>query len=348
MTRIRDFRVRFGILPTAHFNAITDVAGVRVGHTTLIEGDAIRTGVTAILPHSDNLFVHKVQAAVHTINGFGKATGFEQVRELGTLETPILLTNTLNVGRVADGLVQYMLRDNPALRSVNAVVGECNDSFLNDIQGRVVTADHVFAAIETAQDGAVQEGCVGAGTGTSCYQFKGGIGTASRRIRETYTVGALVQTNFGARPDLMIGGVPVGHHLLDDALPETPAGSVMVVVATDAPLTARQLGRLARRATFGLARTGTICDSGSGDFVIAFSTAYGQTPSPMLERGGEADIINDLLRAVVESVEESVYNALVAAETMRGYQGQTLYALPHDRLRQLLMRYGRVDDKTSD
>lgn len=319
-----------GTLHTGTRNSITDVAGVAVGHTTRLEADDIRTGVTAILPHSTSLFRQKVPAAVHTINGFGKAVGFEQIRELGTLETPILLTNTLCVGRVADACISYLLPDHPELWSVNPLVGECNDSYLNAIQKRVITEADVLNAINSASE-TVIEGCVGAGTGTVCYGFKGGIGTASR-LADSYTVGALVQTNFGARQDLRILGVPIGHYIPDDSALDDPGGSVMIILATDAPLTARQLGRLAHRATFGLARTGTICDHGSGDFVVAFSTAYqlaGESQS--IERLPD-QALTPLFRAVVESVEESIYNALVAAETITGRDGNTLYALPHDHL----------------
>lgn len=345
MTRWRDFGPARWHYPTGLLNAITDVPGVRVGHTTLKQGDAIRTGVTAILPHGDNLYAEKVPAAVHTINGFGKPIGFEQVRELGTIETPVLLTSTLNVPRVADALISYMIRQNPTLRSVNPLVAECNDGFLNNGGGRYVDEAAVFAAIETAHRGAVAEGNQGAGTGMICYHFKGGIGTASRITRNNgdYTVGALLLTNFGQREDLIMAGVPVGQRLKDDfPLDVGPGpGSLVAVIATDAPLTPRQLGRLARRVAFGVARTGTIGQHGSGDFAIAFSTAYRlshapgspQTTIPYLYDHRLFDV---LARAVVESVEEAIYNALIAAETMTSFQGRTVHALPHDRLRTLL------------
>lgn len=335
MLRFRDLTgLTPGHLPAGRRNSITDVAGVRVGHTTRIEGEDIRTGVSAILPHGDNLYEQKVPAAVHTINGFGKATGFEQVRALGTLETPILLTNTLCVGRVADACISHLLPDNPSLWSVNPLVGECNDSFLNAIQKRVITEQDVFSAIEAA-DEEVVEGCVGAGTGTVCYGFKGGIGTASR-MADDYSVGVLVQTNFGIRKDLHIMGVPIGRYTAqaDDA--EAPGGSIMIIIATDAPLTARQLGRLTGRGAFGLGRTGTICDHGSGDFVVAFSTAYrrGTASNNITLLPDEA--LTPLFRAVVEGIEEAIYNALVAATTLTGRDGNTLYALPHDRVLHLL------------
>lgn len=340
--RLRDLGLESGTLPTGEYNAITDVAGVRVGHTTLIEGDSIRTGVTAILPHADDLFDEKVPAAVHTINGFGKACGFEQVRELGMIETPILLTSTLNVPRVADACMSYMIQSNQKIRTVNPLVGECNDGYLSDIQGRHVGETEVFAAIEAASSGLVEEGCVGAGTGTLCYQFKGGIGTSSR-IAGDYTVGALVQTNFGRRHELMVMGVPVGQHIPKKRNIPVVDGSVMIVLATDAPLTSRQLGRLAHRVPFALGRTGTTCHHGSGDFVIAFSTAYRlademidvpRIPEPQLD---------SLFHAVVESVEESVYNSLVAASDMKGIEGHFVPALPHDELIKWMRHYLRSD-----
>jgi len=352
MTRFREFGLSNGYLPTGQYNAITDVDGIKVGHLTLIKDEHIRTGVTAILPHSGNLFTQKVPAAVYTINGFGKATGFEQVRELGNIETPILLTNTLNVGKVADALVGYMVEQNPKLASVNPLVGECNDGFLNDIHNRHVTAEHVLEAINTAKSGSVSEGNIGAGTGTQCYGFKGGIGTASR-ISDPYTVGVLVQTNFGARRELQICGVPIGEHLKDSHLAYTPPvndGSVMIVIVTNAPLTSRQLQRLTKRASFGLARTGTVCHHGSGDFVIAFSTqnTYAHdNPLPVepIARLDEQQNIDGLFTAVVESVEEAVYNALLSAETMTGKSGRTLYGLPHDEFITLMKQYNHLNKR---
>ena len=342
--RIRDFGLSPGSLPTGQHNAITDVDGVLVGHTTLIRGDDVRTGVTAILPHGGNLFEAKVPAAVQRINGFGKPTGFEQIRELGSIETPILLTNTLNVPRVADALVTYMLAQNPRIGldsagTVNPVVGECNDGFLNDIRARHVIEQDVLNAIANASAGPVAEGCVGAGTGTICYRFKGGIGTASRQAAG-YTVGALLQTNFGRRELLTVGGVPVGRLLADVAQPQVGPGSVMIVLATDAPLTVQQLERLTQRAAFGLGRTGSSCQDGSGDFVIAFSTAnqrgHGVDLVSDIQRVDSSRILDELFLAVVECVEEAVYNSLTAATTMQGRGGNTVYALPHDRLRDLL------------
>jgi D-aminopeptidase len=342
IARIRDFLPQLGYLPTGKHNAITDVIGVRVGHVTRIEGDDNRTGITAILPHSESVFAQKIPASVHTINGFGKSVGFEQVRELGQIETPILLTNTLNVGQVSDALVSYMLQQNPTIWSVNPLVGETNDSILNDIHARVIQEEDVFAVLENAHGGEVTEGCVGAGTGTSCYQFKGGIGTSSRLVGD-YTIGALVQTNFGKRTELRIDGIPVGRELSEANLPELGGGSIMIVLATDAPLTARQLLRLAKRATFGMARTGTVCHHGSGDFVIAFSTQNRVTDTDNaitqpVQRYNETQL-NGLFAGVVESVEEAIYNALVSATTITGRNGHTLHALPHDALRQLIVRY---------
>lgn len=340
-------------------NAITDVAGVHVGNVTRIEGEGvlrpgvgpIRTGVTVILPHMGNLFAEKVCAAVHTINGFGKACGFEQVRELGVLETPIALTNTLNVWRVAEALAQHAIRHNPAIgirtSTVNPVVGETNDGYLNDIQGIHVHSEHVWEAITKATDN-VEEGCVGAGTGTTCFGWKGGIGSASRKMSAQmggYTIGALVQSNFGAPEELMIGGVAVGHQLTPSTKiikPPDP-GSIMIVLATDAPLDSRQLHRLCVRAVAGLARTGSTLHHGSGDFVIAFSTArrIAHQPENMVKvlpaLEDEAQFMQWAFPAVVESVEEAVLNSLCMATTLEGRDGHVRYALPLEEVRKLLI-----------
>ncbi|MBZ0301559.1 MAG: P1 family peptidase [Anaerolineae bacterium] len=361
MTRLRDFGVIPGRLPAGPHNAVTDVPGVKVGHTTLIRGEGklqegigpVRTGVTAVVPHGGSLFREKVTAAVHTINGFGKVMGFEQIRERGTLETPIILTSNLSVARAGDALLTYMLRQNPDVAlttgTVNCVIGECNDGTLNDARGRHIQPEHVWQAIETAVDGPVAEGNVGGGTGTTCYQFKGGIGTASRQVMEgAFTVGALVQSNHGRRPELMVLGVPVGMELLEEYLPETPPGSIMIVLATDAPFSPSQLERLAKRAAFGLARTGAIASDQSGDFVIAFSTSNRQMhyPDEVIHSAtrfvDDGSSINEFFLAVIESVEEAVLNSLIAAQTMTGRDHRKVYALPHDRLRELLKRYGRV------
>jgi D-aminopeptidase len=366
MTRFRDLGAVPGYLPAGALNAITDVPGVLVGQVTLISGEGrlrpgagpVRTGVTAILPHGGSLYRDKVAAGVKTINGFGKACGFEQIRERGVIETPILLTNTLNVGRAADALVAYMLRQNPDIGltagTVNPVVGECNDGFVNDLQGRHVHEAHVFAAIEAAAGGPVAEGNVGAGTGTQCFQFKAGIGTASRLVLGgQFTVGALVQANFGMRRDLMIMGAPIGQHFLESHLPQPGPGSIMIVLATDAPLDARQCERLATRAAFGLGRVGSFGQDGSGDFVIAFSTtsrwphfAPAEPPpadvqhAPRFTEAGSS--MDTLFLATVEAVEEAIYNALVAAQTLTGRDGNTLHAIPHDRLVELLRHYQRL------
>jgi D-aminopeptidase len=349
--RLRDLGIVPGRLPTGALNAITDVAGVRVGHVTLIEGDAMRTGVTAIVPHSGSMFREKVGAGVYTVNGFGKAAGFEQIRERGAIETPILLTNTLNVGVAVDALVGYMLRDHAEIGvttgTVNAVVGESNDGFLNDIRGRHVTQAHVWQALDKATGGTFAEGNVGAGTGTACFQFKGGIGTASR-LAGGFTIGALVQTNFGSRAEMMMLGVPLGAHLLSDYLPQPGAGSIVMVVATDAPLDARQLTRLARRSAHALGRTGTVSHDGSGDFAIAFSTTtkWSHAPAEVVEAttrfSERANEMDALFLGVVEAIEEAIWNALVAAETMTGRDGNTLHALPHDEIVRLFRQYGRL------
>jgi D-aminopeptidase len=314
-------------LPSGPLNAITDVAGVRVGHVTLHDSArGIHTGVTAILPHPGDLFNEKLAAAVHTINGYGKAAGFEQVREMGTLETPIALTNTLCVGRAWDGIVTWMLARHPEIGttgpSVNPLVGECNDSGLNDLRGRHVSPEHVLQALSLAEAGPVAEGSVGAGSGMTCFGYKGGVGTASRQVGG-YTLGALLVTNFGRREQLLIRGIPAGQRLAETraALPPSPTpGSVMILLACDAPLSERQLGRLARRAALGLARCGSTVASGSGDFVIAFSTAQKITHPPtgqLLHLTCLAETALDgLFQAVVEAVEESVLNALCAAEAV--------------------------------
>jgi len=358
--RVRDLGIAPGILPPGELNAITDVAGVRVGHRTRIEGEGIRTGVTAILAHGGNVFQQKVPAAVHTANGFGKASGFEQVRELGNLEAPILLTNTLDVGTALSAGVQWVPRqpDNEEVRSVNVVVGETNDGYLNDIRGQHVSEADVFAAIDSAQPGPVAEGNVGAGTGTRALGWKGGIGTASRALPESlggWTVGVLVQANFGGV--LTIDGLKVGqtlgrHDFREqlDGQPETERdpedGSIMIVIATDAPLGSRNLERLAKRAPLGIARTGGYMSNGSGDFVIAFSTAgrvrYVDPEAVRPHLRLDNDRMSALMLAVVEATEESIYNALVAAEDMTGVEGHTTQALPLDTLREMAARRARA------
>ena len=345
--RARDIGLKPGILPPGPLNAITDVAGVRVGQVTMLEGDGIRTGVTAILPHAGNLFQEKVPAAVYVGNGFGKLVGSTQVEELGVLETPVVLTNTLAVWTAARAVAEYTLAQpgNAQVVSVNPVVGETNDAGLNDIRSFPVRGAQVLEAIRKAAAGPVEEGAVGAGTGTRAFGFKGGIGTSSRVTPAKYTVGVLVQSNFGGV--LTMDGVPVGRELGRYLMQgETGDGSCMMVVATDAPLDARLLKRLARRAMLGMARTGSPSTHGSGDYVIAFSTA------PELRyRNGSAgpqqrtvladDSTTPLFEAAVEATEEAIYNSLLKAVTVRGYGGQTAEALPVERVREILHKYGR-------
>src|SRR5262249_19810954 len=354
--RIRELGVKPGILPPGKWNAITDVPGVRVGHQTIVEGESVRTGVTAILPHAGNLFQKKVPAAVYVGNGFGKAAGFLQVRELGNIETPIILTNTLAVGIAVDAVAGWTLAQpgNEQVRSVNAVVGETNDGYLNDIRARRVTGRDVVAAIETARAspaGPVPEGSIGAGTGTSALGWKGGIGTSSRVLPEKlggYAVGALVQSNFGGV--LTIDGARVGEALgrydfkSDLAAGPAGGGACMIVIATDAPLSSRNLERLARRAVMGLARSGSYMSNGSGDFVIAFSTKNLEDHAPPKPTRQVEELQNDfvspLFLAAVEAVEEAVDNSLLKATTVTGYQGHTMEAIPIDRLKEILSKRG--------
>ncbi|WP_374686686.1 P1 family peptidase [Promineifilum sp.] len=395
MPRIRELGICRSALPPGPRNAISDVAGVTVGHYTLIAGEGVadpgwrpghgpfRTGVTIIRPHGGNLYEEKVAAAVHTINGFGKPAGFEQVRELGLIETPVALTGTMNVPRVADALMTLAVEQSPYIgvgfpdtgwrgyTSVNPVVGETSDGYLSDLQARPIGLTEVRAALAAAS-AEVAEGAVGAGTGTSCYGWKGGIGTASRVLPERaggFTVGALVQSNFGRAEELVIGGVPVGRYVRppDEAqgsggageqgsqnvraispgpqLPRPPAepgGSIMMILATDAPLDARGLGRLCRRAAFGLARTGSTCHGGSGDFVIAFSTTNRVIETGFLGRNPvsttlyEQPLMEWFAAAVVESIEEAIYNSLLMAETVVGRNGHVRYGLPAEEVAKLI------------
>ncbi|MCC5925634.1 MAG: P1 family peptidase [Bacteroidetes bacterium] len=399
--RVRDLGVQPGILTPGQYNAITDVAGVKVGHQTLIEGDSVRTGVTVILPHDGNVFQSRVPAAVYVGNGFGKAVGFTQIQELGELETPIGLTNTLSVYEVAAALADYTLRlpGNEQVGSVNAVAGETNDGWLNEIRARVVRQEDVFAAIANASGGVVAEGNVGAGTGTRALGFKAGIGTSSRVLPESrggYTVGVLVQSNFGGI--LEVVGVPVGvelgnHYLSGEvpyALPENtsrgaairedepvdwisalnkavihanaeraeglPAydfdvdGSVMIIVATDAPLTSRNLERLARRAFMSIAKVGGFASNGSGDYVIAFSTHPDVRIHPSEDEGmlhnrelANAEV-TPLFLAAVEATEEALLNSLFMAESMSGTRDRTMPAIPIDQVKEMLRKYGRIAD----
>jgi D-aminopeptidase len=351
--RARELGIAPGIYPPGRFNAITDVEGVQVGQVTVIEGDDVRTGVTAILPHGGNLFQEKVAGAVFVGNAFGKLAGSTQVSELGTIETPIVLTNTLSVGVAVDAVVRYTLGQprNEQVRSVNALVGETNDGGLNDIRGLHITRQHVLDAIARARGGPVTEGSVGAGTGTITYGWKGGIGTSSRTLPNGYIVGVLAQTNFGG--NLTIAGVPIFRVLQppqriarnvrgSGSDPVSGDGSCMLVVATDAPIDARDLGRLAARAVFGLARTGSSYTNGSGDFAIAFSTS-----PEMRSRFGETalharqvlptDAVSPLFEAALEATEEAVYNSLFQATTVTSRFGAA-EGIPIDRVRELLRK----------
>ena len=349
--RAREVGIVVGVLPTGKWNGITDVEGVKVGQVTLIEGDKIRTGVTAILPHSGNLFQEKVPGAIYVGNAFGKLAGSTQVEELGNIETPILLTNTLNVPLAADGLIEYMLSlpGNEEVRSINPVVGETNDGWLNDIRGRHIRQQHVGEAIEKATSGPVDEGSVGAGTGTICFGFKGGIGTSSRVLPESqggYTVGVLIQTNYGGV--LTINGAPVGRELrgyTGRGRSDQPEGSCMIVVATDAPVLHRNLKRLAKRAMMGLARTGSYSSNGSGDYVIAFSTAKElRIGSQQREKVSAEELPNrmmsPLFMAVVEATEEAVYNSLFKATTITGREGHRVEAILIEKAVEICRRYG--------
>jgi D-aminopeptidase len=339
--RARDLGIVVGSIPTGPLNAITDVAGVRVGHTTIARGDSINTGVTAILPHGGNPFREKVPAAIVVGNGFGKLAGSTQVNELGELESPIVLTCTLCVPRAADAVLTWLLAlpGNEDVRSANPVVGETNDGFLNNIRARPITEADVLSAIRGAAEGPVAEGAVGAGRGTVAFGWKGGIGTSSRRLAAQFggwTVGVLVQTNFGG--DLRIVGVPVGDELRrGDAGRGTGDGSIIMVVATNAPLDHRQLERVARRALAGLARTGSSMSSGSGDYVIAFSTVR---PSDRPTVRPE-DALSGLFQATIDATEEAIYNSLLRAETVRGYRG-VVRALPVDSTITILRRHGAI------
>lgn len=369
--RLRDLGIVTGAMSPGPLNAITDVPGVRVGHSTIIQGEGplrtgqgpIRTGVTAILPHEGEIVDYPVPAAIRILNGAGEITGRSEIDESGALETPITITNTYSVGMAYRGVIEWLTQRDPSLgtgRFVIPCVAETLDSFLNDTAGQHVTVEHVFAALDSASDGPVAEGNVGGGTGMSLFGFKGGIGTASRVVPirdEHYIVGVLVQGNFGRRPDLLVNGVPVGREITD-LLPYAPErvdapkeqdGSIIVVIGTNAPLDARQLGRLCRRGMLGLGRVGSTGRNFSGDLLMAFSNA----PSARLDATSRdhnlvtttrlADwSIDDLFQGTIEATEEAVLNALVAAETMTGRDGNTMYALPHDRMRVIMQRYGRL------
>ena len=342
--RVRELGISPGILSAGKWNTITDVQGVKVGHVTLFEGEDVRTGVTAILPHDGNLFQEKIPAGVVVGNGFGKLMGLTQMEELGEIETPIILTNTLAVPRAAEAVIDWTLaqKGNEGVGSVNPVVGETNDGYLNNIRKMAITKEHVLQAIDGASSGPVAEGCVGGGTGTVCFGWKGGIGTSSRLLPEKlggYTVGVLVQTNFGGV--LQMDGIPVGkklgqYYLREFLDGESADGSIMIVVATDAPVSDRNLKRLAKRGLAGLARTGASMSNGSGDYAIAFSTAeeVRRTSERRAEVWAYPEVPNDrmspLFQAAVEATEEAIYNSLCMAETMTGFRGRTVHSLPLD------------------
>jgi D-aminopeptidase len=353
--RAREYGIQIGILPTGKENAITDVAGVKTGHTTIIKGTNIRTGVTAIIPYEGNIFQQKVPAAIYVGNGFGKLAGITQVNELGNIETPVILTNTLNVSTAMDAVIEYTIlqKGNEKVMSVNAVVGETNDNYLNDIRGRHVTKEDVLNAIKNAKSGRVEEGSVGAGTGTVCFNYKGGIGTSSRKLelqQGGYTVGVLVQTNFGGT--LKIDGVPLHQDPRSFGLHQPQHnnvdGSCMIVVATDAPLDHRNLMRLAKRAMLGLARTGGIASNGSGDYVIAFSTAEANRIPHQSKQPSIANtvLLNDetspLFLAVIEATEEAIINSLFMAKSTTGRDGNTVSAIPIEKIIPILKNAGRI------
>lgn len=353
--RLRDYGIEIGIFDTGDENAITDVKGVSVGQVTLMT-DNIRTGTTVIIPHEGNVFQQKCPAGIFLGNGFGKLAGYSQVEELGNIETPIALTNTLNVANGVNALITYTLSQeaNENVRSVNAVVGETNDGYLNDIRGRHVKEEHFLEAIEKASSGPVSEGNVGAGTGTICFGFKGGIGTSSRKLPESlggYTVGVLVQTNFGGI--LEIAGVPIakelGRYPFQKAI-ESADGSCMVVVITDAPVSSRNLKRMAKRAVLGIAKTGGVMSNGSGDYVIALSNAkenlidYESENSTEERSSLRNDAMTPLFVATIEATEEAILNSLFAAEDMSGRDGNLIESLPKDKVLEIMKKYGRISD----
>jgi len=343
---LRDYGVKIGVMKTGKNNAITDVPGVKVGHKTLISGEDIRTGVTAIVPHEGNLFRKKVPAAIFVGNGFGKLAGYTQVKELGNIETPVVLTNTMSVAAALDALITYTLAQegNGTIGSVNGIVGETNDGGLNDIRARVVKPADVLEAIAKAKSGIVEQGGVGAGTGTICFGFKGGIGTSSRVLPKSlggYTVGVLVQTNYGGV--LEVAGVPVGQMLNNysyrNNIMQDADGSCMIVVITDAPLTSRNLERVAKRAFMGLAKSGGIASNGSGDYIIAMSVAkenlLDESSEFYLPKELQNDAVSPVFMATIEATEEALINSLVAAKTMKGYKGKVVEELPKEIIKRI-------------
>lgn len=343
---LRDYGVKIGVMKTGKNNAITDVPGVKVGHKTLISGEDIRTGVTAIVPHEGNLFRKKVPAAIFVGNGFGKLAGYTQVKELGNIETPVVLTNTMSVAAALDALITYTLAQegNGTIGSVNGIVGETNDGGLNDIRARVVKPADVLEAIASAKSGIVEQGGVGAGTGTICFGFKGGIGTSSRVLPKSlggYTVGVLVQTNYGGV--LEVAGVPVGQMLNNysyrNNIMQDADGSCMIVVITDAPLTSRNLERVAKRAFMGLAKSGGIASNGSGDYIIAMSVAkenlLDESSDFYMPKELQNDAVSPVFMATIEATEEALINSLVAAKTMKGYKGKVVEELPKEIIKRI-------------
>ena len=357
--RVRDYGIQIGTYKTGAFNSITDVEGLKVGHFTLIKNDDVRTGITAVLPYDGNIFMNKIPAAIYIANGFGKLAGYTQVEELGEIETPIILTNTLSVPTAADALIDYMLsmeNNRKYVRSVNPVVGETNDGSLNDIQGRHLTKENVIEAINNAKSGWVEEGSVGAGTGTICFGYKGGIGTSSRILpneKGGYTVGVLVQTNFGG--NLTIAGIPIAEALKNDKEMNSGDGSCMVIIATDAPITSRNLKRLAKRAIFGVARTGGHCSNGSGEYVIAFSTAenlkiaYYAPESDIIElQELRNDKMTPLFEAAMEATEEAILNSLFKSRTMTGRNGLKIEKLPVEKVIKILKNHNIINVSNTD
>lgn len=361
--RLRDLGVTIGTMPTGGHNAVTDVPGVRVGHSTIIEGDNVRTGVTAVHPLEGSAFSEMPPAAIQILNGAGEITGRSQVDEYGLLESPIMITNTLSVGTVHRGCIEWMRQQEPTLGPIHfsiPVVAETYDGFLNDIGGQHVTIEHVFDALNNATGGPVSEGNVGGGTGMMLFGFKGGIGSSSRMVtveEHDYTVGVLVQGNFGIREHLLVDGVPAGREITDlqpERSPEqkipTRDGSIIVVIATDAPLSDRQLARLCRRGMLGLGQVGSTATHGSGDLLIAFSNALEcrvnrfDTSAVLVTPRLDDRRLDPFFQATVEATAESVLNALVAAEDMTGRDGNRAYALPQDRLREVMRKYGRLSD----
>ena len=346
--RAREYGINIGTMKPGKYNTITDVPGIKVGHVTINNNTngCARTGVTAIIPHND-IYNHKCAAAIHVQNGYGKAMGLAQVEELGVIETPIMLTNTLNIGKVADGLISYMVENNEGLRSVNPFVAECNDGKLNEIEKRFVNQEHVHEALNIAKTGEVDEGCVGGGTGMVAFGYKGGIGTASRLLEaegKEYHVGALVQANFGKREHLTIDGIPVGRMIDKDSKELDGSGSIVILVATDAPFDSRQLKRIARRGAMGLARTGSIATHGSGDFIIALSNTrtYDKTlkgEALVNTMVGDGATMSKFFAATVEAVEEAIINAVFKAVDTLGRDECLIEALPIDKALKIITDY---------